>query len=167
MLRMKLTADIARALGLRDVDALVVADRQPGVAGRDRQAAYRRRQDRIVAQLAERAATLTRAEEMIRTWFGLELSDLVAAADRDEAIARLRAIPDLAPPPPAAVPLAGRPAPVDQAEDPSAAAVMVELAQVLNGDPDPPPAAAKPKPRPRRKRSPKPSKPTTAPLIPE
>ena len=144
---MKLTADIARALGLRDVDDLVVGDR-PGVPGRDRQAAYRRRQDRIVAQLAERAAILTRAEHSLRTWFGLELGDLVAAADRAAAIAQLRAaVPELAAPAPKPVPLAGRPAPVDQGEDP--AVLMNKLAEVLNagaGPGDPPRPTAKRKP---------------------
>ena len=150
---MKLTADIARALGLRDVDDLVVGDR-PGVPGRDRQAAYRRRQDLIFEKITERAAILTRAEETIRAWFGLELVDLVGAADRAAAIAQLRAaVPELAAPAPKAVPRAGSPAPVDQGDAEDPAVLMNKLADVLNagaGAGDPRRPTAKRKPRPRR-----------------
>ena len=71
------------------------------------------RQDLILSRLRQRAAILTRAERLVRTWFGVELADLITGTDRDAGIKRLRAaIPELAAQP-AAVPLAGSPAPVD------------------------------------------------------
>lgn len=130
---MRLTREIAATLGLSNVEALFT-DRQPGIDERNRQHAQHRQQEAIVEKIADRAARLTRAEERIRRWFGLELGELVDAPSRDEAIARLRAaVPELAQ-------LASAPdrpeasAPVEN-EDAEAdpAVLMAQMARILNG----------------------------------
>ena len=130
---MRLTPDIAARLCLENVEALC-DNRQRNVAGQSHEHAYDLQQEAIIEKIAKRAERLTRAEETIRGWFGLELDELVDAGSRNEAIGRLRAaIPELAQL--GSIPKRPKPAaPIeDQDAETDPAALMAQMARILNG----------------------------------
>ena len=130
---MRLTPEIAAALGLDNVEALF-DNRQRSVGGQGHEHAYHLQQEAIIEKIADRAERLTRAEETIRRWFGLELDEVVEAGNPNEAIARLRAaIPELTQL--GSVPKRPKPAAPIEDQDGGAdpAALMAQMARILNG----------------------------------